>query len=171
MSPPQQIARAPGVRDPCSLRQRRYSGPLALQLGVRLRQREQIFAWHLTSQSAIAALQRRISVSTGGKYAASYLVCHCWFSCRLCRQGALAYASVNHVDHRARDCRLDHRRGRNASVLPAKRGRPISSRGDNRLHPWSDSGSLSLAQVQAATASRIEIQSNYRGALTLAKLT
>jgi uncharacterized membrane protein YeaQ/YmgE (transglycosylase-associated protein family) len=45
-----------------------------------------------------------------------------------CVAKALMHTSVNHLDSGAWHCRLDHRRSGNASVLSAKRGRPISPR-------------------------------------------
>src|SRR5439155_502163 len=77
---------------------------------------------------------------------------------RLCRQGAHAYASIDHVDGRARYCRLDHWRCRDPPVLSAQRRGQISSRRNNCIHHWSDSRFVHLAQVQTAIATRIERQ-------------
>jgi hypothetical protein len=91
----------------------------------------------------------------GGNNASSYLVHHRRFHRGLCRQGAHAYASVDHVDSGARHCRLNHRRCRDSSIFTAKRRRPISSRRLSGFHTGSDCSSIRLAQVQAANTSRV----------------
>ena len=80
----------------------------------------------------------------------------------LCGQGAHAYASIDHVDSRARYCRLDYRRRRDSPILSAKCRGQISSRRINCFNRWGGSRFVHLAQVQAATASRIGFESTYR---------
>jgi hypothetical protein len=101
------------------------------------------------------SVQRRISRLIRRNYASSYLVCHYRFRCGLYRESVDAYASIDHMDSGAWHCRLDYRRGSNASVLSAKRWRPISSGWRNRFHSRSSLGALSLAQVSVANTARI----------------
>src|SRR5437660_834206 len=85
-------------------------------------QREK-FAMALIRQVCYCSVQHRISRLIGRNYASSYLVHHCRFSCRLRRESTTAYTSVDHMDSRARYCRLNYRRSSHAFVLPAERGR------------------------------------------------
>ena len=89
------------------------------------------------------------------KYASPHLVYLRRLSRGLRGQGAHAYASIDHVDSRARYYRLDHRRRRNPPVLSAKCRRQISSRRINCFNRWGDSSFVRLAQVQTAAPSRI----------------
>ena len=73
----------------------------------------------------------------------------------LCGQGAHAYASIDHMDSRARYCRLDYRRRRDALILSAKCRGQISSRRINCFNRWGGSRFVHLAQVQTAAPSRI----------------
>jgi hypothetical protein len=91
------------------------------------------------------------------KHASPHLVCLRRLPRRLCRQGAHAYTSIDHVDSRARYCRLDYRRRRDSPVLSAQCRGQISSRRINCIHHWSDFSFVHLAQVQAATAPRINL--------------
>ena len=131
------------------------------------RRRKQI--WHGVERSSLLLLplQSRISRFIRRNYASPYLVYHCRFPCGLCRESADAYTSVNHVDSGAWHSRLDYRRSGNASLLPAKRWRPISSRRLNRFHSRSDFSPLSLAQVQTANTSRVKLDRRILGQLTL----
>ena len=89
------------------------------------------------------------------KYASPHLVYLRRLPRGLRGQGAHAYASIDHVDSRARYCRLDYRRRGDSSVLSAWRRRQISSRGSNCFNRWGDFGFVHLAQVQTATATGI----------------
>ena len=114
------------------------------------------FAWLCSNSSDIATSEfRGIVEVTRKKYASPHLVYLRRLPRGLRRQGAHAYASIDHVDGRARYCRLDYRRRRDSSVLSAWCRRQISSRGINCIHHWGDSGFVRLAQVQTATATRI----------------
>ncbi len=83
------------------------------------------------------------------------LVRHCRFSCRLRRESAAAYTSVNHVDDHIGHCGLNHRRRCHASVLSAKRWGSISPRRFNCFHTRRNLGPFSLAQVSPASAARL----------------
>jgi hypothetical protein len=89
------------------------------------------------------------------KYASPHLVYLRRLPRGLRGQGAHAYASIDHVDSRARYCRLDYRRRGDSSVLSAWRGRQISSRWSNCFNRWGDFGFVHLAQVQTTTATGI----------------
>ena len=65
----------------------------------------------------------------------------------LCGQGAHAYASIDHLDSRARYCRLDYRRRRDSPILSAKCRGQISSRRINCFNRWGGSRFVHLAQV------------------------
>src|SRR4029077_8966777 len=80
------------------------------------------------------------------KYASPHLVYLRRLPRGLRGQGAHAYASIDHMDSGTRYCRLDHRRCRDSSVLPAQRRRQISSRGSNCFNRWGDFGFVHLAQ-------------------------
>src|SRR6266496_3362899 len=114
------------------------------------------FAWRWLRRSDIAAVHHRNRKnSKRRKHASSHLVYHHRFHCGLRRQGAPAYASVDHVDNRAWYRWINYRRRGNPSIFPAKCRRPLPSRGTNRFHSWSDCSFVRLAQVQAATTSRV----------------
>ena len=89
------------------------------------------------------------------KYASPHLVYLRRLPRGMCGQGPHAYASIDHVDSRARYCRLDHWRCRDSPVLSAQCRGQISSWRINCIHPWSNSRFVHLAQVQIAIASRI----------------
>ena len=114
------------------------------------------FAWLSTGNFAIAGVDFQNAKVRRKKYASPHLV----YLRRLPRgmrgQGAYAYASIDHLDSRARYCRLDHRRRRNPPVLSAKCRRQISSGRINCFNRWGDSNFVRLAQVQTAAPSRIE---------------
>jgi hypothetical protein len=79
------------------------------------------------------------------KYASPHLVYLRRLPRGLRGQSAHAYASIDHVDSRARYCRLDYRRRGDSSVLSAWRRRQISSRGSNCVNRWGDFGFVHLA--------------------------
>ena len=89
------------------------------------------------------------------KYASPHLVYLRRLPRGMCGQGPHAYASIDHVDSRARYCRLDHWRRCNPPVLSAKRRRQISSRRVNCFNRRGASSFVRLAQVQTAAPTRI----------------
>jgi hypothetical protein len=89
------------------------------------------------------------------KYASPHLVYLRRLPRGLRGQGAHAYASIDHMDSGPRYCRLDHRRRRDSSVLPAQCGRQISSRRIDCFNRWGASRFVHLAQVQTSTATGI----------------
>jgi hypothetical protein len=90
------------------------------------------------------------------KYASPHLVYLRRLPRGMCGQGAHAYASIDHVDSRARYYRLNYRRRGHSSVLSAWRRRQISSRRSHCFNRWGDFGFVHLAQVQAAIAAGVE---------------
>ena len=94
------------------------------------------------------------------KYASPHLVYLRRLPRGLRGQGAHAYASIDHVDSRARYCGLDYRRRGHSSVLSAWRRGQIPSWRSNCFNRWGDFGFVHLAQVQAPTATGIGPRSN-----------
>src|SRR5205807_1851741 len=81
-------------------------------------------------------------------HASSDLVHHRWFDRRVGCEIAHAHAHESYVDDRARDCRFNYRRTRDAHVLASETGRAISSGRDHRVDPRRTAGVVALAQIQ-----------------------
>jgi len=114
--------------------------------------------WHGLDQTSLLLLGSTSNLASHREELCFILsVRHCRFSCGLRRESTTAYASVDHMDSRARYCRLDYRRSSDAFVLPAKRWGPISPRWVNCFHTRRNLGPFSLAQVQIARTTRVKL--------------